>query len=79
MKSLLTAFCITNWEKDKYARGAYSYSMIATEEAKKVLNEPIENMLFFAGEALYSGKSGGTVEAALVQGLEVARKVLKTL
>ncbi len=78
IKQLLTASHIVNWEKDAYAKGAYSYGMVGSEEAKKVLNEPIENTVFFAGEALYSGKSGGTVEAALVQGLEVAKKVLKS-
>ena len=78
MKRLLTASHIVNWENDAFAKGAYSYSMIGSEEAKKILNEPIAHTLFFAGEALYSGKSGGTVEAALVQGLEVAKKILKS-
>ena len=63
--------------QDAYAKGAYSYSMVGSEEAKKALREPVANTLYFAGEALYSGTSGGTVEAALVQGLEVAKKVLK--
>ena len=78
MKGLLTASHIINWENDAFAKGAYSYSMIGSEEAKRTLNEPIANTLFFAGEALYSGKSGGTVEAALVQGLEVVKKILKS-
>ena len=77
MKQQLTTSHIVNWERDVYAKGAYSYGMVGSEKAKKVLNEPIESTLFFAGEALYSGKSGGTVEAALVQGLEVAKKALK--
>ena len=51
--------------------------MIGSEEAKKKLREPIADTIYFAGEALYSGNSGGTVEAALVQGLDVAKKVLK--
>lgn len=74
---LLTASHIVNWQKDVYAKGAYSYGMIHSEEAKKILNESIQNTLFFGGEALYSGKSGGTVEAALVNGLSVTKKILE--
>ena len=77
IKQLLTASSVINWQKDVYAKGAYSYNMIASEEARKILNEPIENTLFFAGEALYSGASGGTVEAALVNGLDVVKKIMK--
>ncbi len=78
LKALVTASHIVNWQEDVYAKGAYSYNMIGSEKARKALNEPIQNTLFFAGEALYSGKSGGTVEAALVQGLEVAKKVFES-
>ena len=74
---LLTASHIINWQNDVYAAGAYSYNKIGSEEAKKVLNEPIENTIFFAGEALYSGASGGTVEAALVSGLNAVKKIMK--
>lgn len=77
IKEMLTASHIVNWEKDVYAKGAYSYSMIHSEEAKKTLRKPVAGTIYFAGEGLYSGVSGGTVEAALVQGLEVAKKVLK--
>ena len=77
IEQLLTASHLVNWAKDKYAKGAYSYNMTGSEKARKVLNEPIENTLFFAGEALYSGTSGGTVEAALVSGQNVAKKIVK--
>ena len=76
LTQLVTASHIVNWQKDVYAKGAYSYGMIHSEEAKKALNEPIQNTIFFGGEALYSGASGGTVEAALVNGLNVAKKVM---
>ncbi len=73
----LTAFHIVNWQNDVYAKGAYSFNMVGSEKAKQVLNEPIQNTLFFGGEALYSGTSGGTVEAALVNGLSVVKKILE--
>ncbi|MDQ2751622.1 MAG: FAD-dependent oxidoreductase, partial [Bacteroidota bacterium] len=73
----LTACHIVNWQNDVYAKGAYFFGTIASEEAKGVMNKPIESTLFFGGEALYSGASGGTVEAALVSGLSVAKKMLE--
>ncbi len=77
IKQLINASHIINWQHDTFAKGAYSYGMILSEEAKKILNEPIEQTLFFAGEALYSGASGGTVEAALVNALSVVNKIMK--
>lgn len=76
IKQWLTASHIVNWQQDPFAQGAYSYNKLLSEAAKQVLNQPVENTLFFAGEALYSGTSGGTVEAALVSGMTVAKKVL---
>lgn len=71
----LRAYKIFNWVKDPYCRGAYSYSTIATKTAVKVLKKPLQNTLYFAGEAL--AKSGtGTVDAALQSGEEVAKKIL---
>ena len=75
--TLLTASKIINWQNDIYARGAYSYNMMGSEKAKKTVSEPIANTLFFAGEALYSGASGGTVEAALVNALQVVDKIVE--
>ncbi len=73
----LTASQVINWQKNVYAAGAYSYNKVESDKARKILNEPVSNTLFFAGEALYSGKSGGTVEAALVNALDVVKKIMK--
>ena len=56
--------------------GGYSYSLPASEQAKKVLATPVENTLFFAGEALYAGDAPGTVEAAFITGQEAAVAIL---
>ncbi len=64
------------WNKDPYARGAYSYSTPKTPAAVEELLKPLENTLFLAGEAISAGESSGTVEAALSTGLETARKIL---
>ncbi|WP_295791842.1 NAD(P)/FAD-dependent oxidoreductase [Mucilaginibacter sp.] len=68
----LVAFNIANWTADPFTRGSYAYDTVGTPDARKVLNEPVENTIFFAGEYLYEGPAMGTVEAALKSGLYVA-------
>ncbi len=59
--------------------GAYSFDKLETATARKILNLPIQETIFFAGEALYEGNAPGTVEAALVNGREAAEKVMTIL
>jgi monoamine oxidase len=76
LKQLLTASLIANWSKDPFAQGGYSYSTIESADAQKLLNDPIDDTIFFAGEAFYDGPSPGTVEAALVSGKNVVEKII---
>jgi monoamine oxidase len=74
----IIAWEVHNWPADPFTRGAYAYSTMETKEARKILLQPLERTLFFAGEALYEGTEMGTVEAALVSGRQVAIEVLGT-
>ncbi len=76
LKAKLIAWNIINWANEPFTRGSYSYDTVAASEARKVLNNPVDNTLFFAGEHLYDGAAMGTVEAALTSGVEVAEKIL---
>jgi monoamine oxidase len=67
---------VFNWSTDPFTRGSYSYSTLQTNEARQVMITPVENTLYFAGEALYDGPEMGTVEAALESGKEIAGKIL---
>lgn len=67
---------LINWQNNPHVKGGYSYSTIHSEAAKELLNMPIENTIFFAGEALWKGESQGTVEAALQSGLEASKKII---
>ena len=67
-----------NWPSDPFTKGAYSYTTIHTKDAYERLAEPVENVIFFAGEALYSGEVTATVEGAFGSGLETARLILNT-
>jgi len=66
-----------NWDRDPYARGAYTYRSVGAADAPRALAKPERHTLFFAGEATDS--TGGTVEAALASGRRAARQVLRTL
>ena len=67
---------VANWPADQYAKMAYSYWTLEANVAQKELLKPVDGRLFFAGEALYTGKDTATVEGALGSGKEVAKKVM---
>ncbi|QEC67840.1 FAD-dependent oxidoreductase [Panacibacter ginsenosidivorans] len=75
LQQLLTHHKIICWSNNPYIQGGYSYNTIASAEAKNILATPVNNTIFFAGEAYYTGKSQGTVEAALQSGREAAGKL----
>jgi monoamine oxidase len=79
IKKRIRAWHIENWLSDEYSLGGYSYPKLQTERAKKILNTPIHDTIFFAGEALDEGPATGTVEAAFSSGKEAAGKILKSL
>ncbi len=70
---------VINWTADPFTRGAYAYSTLQTKQARKIMAAPVDNTLFFAGEALYEGTETGTVEAALTSGINTANQILKCL
>ncbi|WP_454801954.1 flavin monoamine oxidase family protein [Mucilaginibacter phyllosphaerae] len=76
LKAKLIAYRIMNWTADPFTRGSYAYDTVHATLARKVLNTPVDNTLFFAGEYLYDGTAMGTVEAALTSGLDVAKRML---
>jgi monoamine oxidase len=76
LKGMLIAHRIINWTVDPFTRGSYAYDTVEAPIARKLLSTPIEDTLFFTGEYLYEGTAMGTVEAALTNGEEVAKKIL---
>jgi monoamine oxidase len=74
VKSHLENSFVFNWQNDEYALGAYSYSRPSTEMARTALQIPVEDTIYFAGEA-FGEDSNGTVEAALSSGKKVAAEV----
>ncbi len=73
----LAAAWVHHWQQDPFARGAYSYVAVGGHRARRALAEPLDDTLFFAGEAAdYEGEHG-TVAGALASGERAAREVLE--
>jgi monoamine oxidase len=77
LAAMLAHSKVVNWVADPFSLGAYSYATPETREAARQASIPVDNTIFFAGEALYDGPEIGTVEAALANGLRVAKVVLE--
>jgi monoamine oxidase len=71
----LQAAHVHNWERDAYARGAYSYVAAGGGNARKVLATPLGGTLFFAGEATDTTGEATTVSGALRSGARAALEV----
>lgn len=68
----------TNWSRDPFAYGSYSYfAKGSAHEHRSALGAPLDNRLFFAGEACHP-KYNSTVHAAYESGQITAASVAKT-
>ncbi len=71
---LLDAWWTHDWRNDPFSRGAYSYTLVGGMGARKKLSAPVEQTIFFAGEACEE-KQSGTVAGAIASGRRAARQV----
>lgn len=67
-----------DWSRDPFARGAYSYVTVGGGDARAVLAAPVDDTLFFAGEATSNDGQGGTVSGAFETGERAAREIVGT-
>jgi monoamine oxidase len=77
LRDKVKAYKIVNWKTLPNISGGYSYNTPQSIDAKNLLNTPVEETIYFAGEGLHNGMSPGTVEAAIISGKEAAFKILK--
>ena len=69
---------IQNWSKEPYIMGSYSYDFDGSQSAMvETILEPVNNMIYFAGEAL-SLDSQATVHGACYSGMEVTGNMIQT-
>ena len=76
VRAQLAAAYAQDWMQDPFARGAYSYVLVGGGDgAREALAAPLEDTIFFAGEAT-EGEEPGTVAGALRSGIRAARQAL---
>jgi monoamine oxidase len=68
-----------DWQSDPFARGAYSYVAVNGGAARATLAAPVDDTLFFAGEATSGDGQGGTVNGALETGERAALEAAAAL
>ena len=64
-----------DWADDPFTRGAYTYLPVNGLEAQQTLSQPVDEKLFFAGEATAVGDIG-TVHGAIQTGQRAAAEIL---
>jgi monoamine oxidase len=77
MKSWMLDWTTHDWRHDPFALGAYSFPTAGHENIPEELSRPIQDTLFFAGEAL--SDDYGTVHGAMNTGLRAAHELIKAL
>jgi monoamine oxidase len=75
LRELLVDSRVFNWQRDVLAGGAYSYAKVGGIDAARELAEPIDDTLFFAGEATDSDYPA-TVGGAVRSGYRAADEVI---
>ena len=64
-----------DWQSDPFSRGAYSYAKVGADGAQQSLGRPLDNTLFFAGEATDTSGHNGTVHGAMASGYRAAADI----
>jgi monoamine oxidase len=66
-----------DWQADPYSRGAYSYVKVGAACAPEILSRPVDDTLFFAGEAADVSGNNGTVHAAIASARRAVAELTK--
>jgi len=77
LRELLQAWHVVDWAADPFAAGAYSWVPVGALDAQALLAAPVDDTLFFAGEATNAAGNSGTVHGALATGLRAADAILR--
>jgi len=76
LEESLAEFYTHNWQRDPLAAGAYSYIPLGGVDASAQLARPVDDTIFFAGEATNEVGHHGTVHGALATGIRAGREIL---
>lgn len=78
LEKMVLGHWMYNWDADPFSRGAYSYPLVGGANAAKKLSKPVEDTIFFAGEATDYEAGSGTVHGAIATGQRAASRIKKS-
>jgi monoamine oxidase len=78
LHSSLAAAHFHDWSSDPFARGAYSYVPPDGLPARELLARPIDDTLYFSGEATETNGHSATVHGAIASGKRAALQILQS-
>ena len=76
-RSLVDTY-VANWGRDPFYRGLYTFPTCNTNGLREKLAEPLEDKVYFAGEAVHTAGACGTVHGALETGEKAAQAILNS-
>ena len=79
LQALLEHSYLHDWQSDPFSLGAYSYGKVGADGAQQAIAAPLENTVFFAGEATDTNGHNGTVHAAIASGYRAAKEILQSV
>ncbi len=74
-RARLKPLAATGWARDPLALGSYSHARVGHSDARKTLAAPVDDRIFFAGEAC-SGRDFSTAHGAYRTGVTAARAAM---
>lgn len=77
LKELLEVAYFHDWQRDAFSRGAYSYVGVGGDQAQEELGAPVDETLFFAGEATDTSGHHGTVHGAIASAARVSLEIMR--
>jgi monoamine oxidase len=77
LQSELASAYFHDWDSDPFSLGAYSYVRVGGEGCQQTLGAPVDDTLFFAGEATDISGHNGTVHGAIASGKRAAKEILE--
>lgn len=66
---------LVNWRDDPYALGGYSVALVGGAGAREALAAPVDDKLFFAGEATAPNHHAATIHGAYMTGARAAQEI----
>ena len=76
LENMLQSCHVHDWQTDPYSRGSYSYVGAGGDSSQSELAQPVEETLYFAGEATNTEGHHGTVHGAISTGERAALEIL---